>query len=48
MIARSGVNGGRKVRAPQGRVVRNADGSVSQETEYGKCHRKDTVPHVAG
>ncbi len=39
---------GRKVRAPQGRVVRNADGSVSKEIEYGKCHRKDTVPPPAG
>lgn len=38
-----GVIGGRKVRAPQGRVVRNADSSVSQEAEDGKCHRKDTA-----
>ena len=38
MIARP-VPGGRKVRAPQGRMVGNGD----WRRREGKCHRKDTA-----
>ncbi len=36
---------GRKVRAPEGRIVPNGNNSDSRGSGEGKCHRKQTTPH---
>ncbi len=39
---------GRKVRAPEGRVLGNSQGVAPRGAIHGKCNRKYTAPPSAG